>query len=146
MTGRRRIRGPRPGWWCPGVSVMFRWCLGSRSCFRGVSVAFRWCLGHVLVVSGSCFGVLLMFGWCAGCVFVVFLFCFAVLVMYRFCGGGSLIFWWCLAHSVVVPRSQSWCMYELCACVPIHLVHNARWRLSAMSRLNVQIMRRRIHV
>ena len=52
----------------------------------------------------------------------------AVFVAYGSVSRCSLIFWWCLAYVVVVSRSQSLRVCELCACVSIHLVHIARQR------------------
>ena len=86
---------------------------------------FRWCLGHVWVVPRSFLsGVSIMFSWCVGC----FLWCFCyVLVVYLFVV--LLMFCWRLACGLLVPRSQSWCVYERGTCMSIKLVHLARRRL-----------------
>ena len=68
-----------------------------------------WCLAHGWVMCRLCFRGVFVLLCC---------------LVYRFRGAGSLMFWR-LAYAVVVSRSQPWCVYELCACVYIHLVHLA---------------------
>ena len=70
------------------------------------------------MVFRSCFrGVLVVF--CGVSVMFLVVYLFVVLLM--FC--------WRLACGLLVPRSQSWCVYERGTCMSIKLVHLARRRL-----------------
>ena len=97
------------------VSVMFRWCL---------PVTFRSCLGGVSVMLG---GVWLMLVWCAGC------------VIEFFCLFSCLMFSLWRTYGVVVSRSESLCVYEMCTCMCIHKAHIARWRSNITLQVNVSI-------